>query len=153
MDATTVKRGIPKLIECAKKSGDTNLASHLTKQKNMKPVVGKVVVHEGCRYEYTNSATNIITSKRLYGANFPSIEPSPKNLRSGKNNFNWKRDCFFCCESVKFDLMHPDRCRHSRKVNGKEASVNMRDEFLKQCEQRQDKGKTFVPAWLVLMTC
>ena len=48
LDAITVNRGIPKLIECAKKSGDTNLASHLTKHKNMKPVVGKVLVHEGC---------------------------------------------------------------------------------------------------------
>ena len=35
--------------------------------------------------------------------------------------------------------MHPDRCKHSRKVNGKEASVNMRDDILKQIEQRQDK--------------
>ena len=139
LDATTVKRGIPKLIECAKKFGDTNLASHLTKQKNMKPVVGKVLVHEGCRYEYTNPATNIITSKRQSSANSPSIEPSPKRIRSGKNNFNWKRDCFFCCEPVKFDPMHPDRCKHSRKVNGKEASVNMRYRILKQCEQRQDK--------------
>ena len=100
LDATTVKRGIPKLIECAKKFGDTNLASHLTKQKNMKPVVGKVLVHEGCRYEYTNPATNIITSNRQSSANSPSIEPPPKKLRSGKNNFNWKRDCFFCCEPV-----------------------------------------------------
>ena len=122
-----------------KKIGDTYLASHLTTQKNMKPVVGKVLLHDGCRYEYTNPATNIITSKRQSSANSPSIEPSPKKLRSGENNFNWKRDCFFCCEPVKFDPMHPDRCKHSRKVNGKEASVNMRDEILKQCEQRQDK--------------
>ena len=105
----------------------------------MKPVVGKLLVHDGCRYEYTKPATNIITSKRQSSANSPSIEPSPKKLRSGKNNFNWKRDGFFCCEPVKFDSIHPDRCKHSRKVNGKEASVNMRDEILKQCEQRQDK--------------
>ena len=105
----------------------------------MKAVVGKVLVHEGCRYEYTYPATNIIISKRQSSANSPSIEPSLKKLRSGKNNFNWKRDCFFCCEPVKFDPMHPDRCRHSRKVNGKEASVNMRGEILKQREQSQDK--------------
>ena len=131
LDATTVKRGIPKLIECAKKSGDTNLASHLTKHKNMKPVVGKVLVHEGCWYEYSNPATNIITSKQQSSANSLSIEPLQKKLQSGKNNFKWKRDCFFCCEPVKFDPMHPDRCKHSRKVNGKETSVNMRDKILK----------------------
>ena len=42
--------------------------------------------------------------------------------------------------------MHPGRCKHSRKVNGKEAFVNMMDEILKQCQQRQDKcGKDVRP--------
>ena len=34
LDATTVKRGIPKLTECAKKFGDIDLASHQAKKKN-----------------------------------------------------------------------------------------------------------------------
>ena len=45
LDATTIKRGIQKLTKCAKKFGDTDLASHLAKKKNMKAVVGKVLVH------------------------------------------------------------------------------------------------------------
>ena len=69
-----------------------------------------------------------------------STEASPKKskLRSSQPVFQWKTNCFFCNEIVKFDAKHPGRCQSSRRVNGKDKSVLMKQSILDRCAERND---------------
>lgn len=134
-ESTKVTRGIPKLIEFAKKHGDKTLECYLTLKKNSESSE-HVLVHEECRNRYTNL-------KRVQAAisETSALEDSPKKskLRSSQPVFKWKTNCFFCDNVVKFDDKNAERYPSSRRVNGKEKSVLMRKSVLEQCDVRKDK--------------
>ena len=125
-ESTKVTRGIAKLLEFAKKHGDEALESYLTRKKDSEPSE-HVLVHEECRNRYTNL-------KRVQAAisDTPRTEGSPKKskLRSSQPVFQWKTNYFFCDKEVKFDDKHPERYRSSRRVNGREKSVLVKQSVL-----------------------
>ena len=49
-----------------------------------------------------------------------------------------ENNCYFCDKEVKFDDKHREHYPNSRRVNGKEESVLIRDSVLQRCEERKD---------------
>ena len=121
-DAVQVTRGIPNLITFSQLHGDDLLTEYLNRQYGEVPP-GNVLVHGECRRVY-------IDRKRLKRNTSDTQPATPKKqkLRGSVTPFDWKVNCVFCCEVVKFDSRHPDRCSDSRAAK----CIPLRQQILKR---------------------
>ena len=71
-----------------------------------------VYVHPECRKRFVNL-------KRIKKTDLaPQSTPKKKKLRSCKERFSWKTNCFYCNTPVIFDDPYEDRHHSSRLVQG-----------------------------------
>ena len=111
--ATLVTKGIPSLIEFCKIRGNTFLQDYLERQNEQDPV-GRVPVDPKCRRAY-------VDPKRAKRSCDSALQPSPKKskLRFNQPTFQWKTRC------IIDDSKHKNRYTESRRVGGKEESVQL----------------------------
>ena len=100
--AVTVRtKGLSNLIHFSEVREDERLTNYLVDKAGSVPV-GKVLVHAVCRKRYTDARGSSVNVQ-------DEDIPKEKRLRSDKNEFTWKENCFLCGHAACRDLKHPDR--------------------------------------------
>ena len=93
--------GLETLTRYSKLRGNDKLYSYLC---NCKDKGGKVLVHQRCRRNFTDSKRKILED--VHGVDLYSKKV---NLRSQQTSFDWKSNCFLCGRHAIVDTRHPDR--------------------------------------------
>ena len=126
-DATLVTRGLPNLIHFSEIRSQLGLHNYLRQRCSTTPC-GKVLVHRECRRTFIDNKRSKRSSDEK-----ETCSPKKHNLRSAREPFQWRENCFFCNNEVKDDRRHPERV-DSRIVR----TLPFRDELLAKCHQRED---------------
>ena len=93
-----------------------------------------VRVHESCRRKFTSKRRYEQTSKDSSSSSSCPLPDKPQKLLRSAVSFDWKSDCFFCCEPAIHDSRHPQRCSvHAASTMG------IRESVLSVCVVRDDK--------------
>ncbi len=123
---TVAEKGMKSLISFSKQHGDSLLYDHLTECISKIPV-GKVLVHQACRRDYTNKRrASWLSSEK-------EKPPEAKRLRSSTVSFHWKENCMLCGKKAKTDNRHPVR----NKIHSV-TTISMHDKLLECCDKRGD---------------
>ena len=104
-----------------------------------------VLVHKNCRRDFTNPWRSTDTIQQQKDNQENSIDEI--TLRSAcRNNFNWKKNCFYCGEELIKHKKHPDR----NKSICKSSELESKNIVIRKCKERGDKWTEDVSRWLSL---
>ena len=127
-------KGLKTLKEYCHIRKNTVLLKYLEEQEAI-TIPNKVLVHKGCRRDFTNPLRRSIELDQSSRNESSAIAKMAVLRRSDCQSFDWKSCCIFCGDVLVIDKKHPDRNKPIHKVG----VLLSKDTILKKCEERGDK--------------
>ena len=120
-----VSTGLETLIKYSKQWSHEGLRKHLNYQKEHN---GDVLIHVKCRKDYTNQRRlNSFLKKKINEC---------KPTRQTVQQFDWKKQCFYCGKDAIKDPKHPDR-----NIVHLASTLPFRNSILNLCEKKLQRGQ------------